>query len=434
MFTPKFRNFSPTIKASAFSKASVEKEEKINPFGGKKPILDPDGSADQIIGIDTAGIDKLDQQEPEERTDQEGPFSGLKFKYSPEETEMPEGKSRYEYSHEEHQQSIRDRLTSHSSWRSAPTNEWGADSRLMSGGEESQENHNSEQTTNPDQEQRLEGGSVENFFKSWGKSVAYGVIGYLTDKATKAAGMEDGSAKKLVEATVNAITSAESVDSSENKDEAAFDEGATSIGTMLATEITQKAGAGLIVGTAIAGGMALRREVDKEGLRLAQNICLTLALKPSDRQNCYHWGPDGPPASRAQAQAYRDSLFANQEDPSAIAAEMWENKDPLINPGSGSTDETGNYGNYDAAGINHQRALSRYASSDGGKCFTGVTIAFSVIDRDFLTPMESAELGFLINPGRGGDNDGESAGQDQLPGSSGPSDPSDPNGGCSESI
>ena len=182
MFTPKFRNFSPTIKASAFSKASIEKEEKINPFGGKKPILDPDGSADQIIGIDTAGIDKLDQQELEERTDQEGPFSGLKFKYSPEEMKMPEGKSTFGISHEELKESSR-RSPSGSSHRSAPRRAWEVDSRLMSGGEESQANQNSEQNTNPNQEQRLEGGSVEDFLTSWGKSIVNAVIGFVAGKA-----------------------------------------------------------------------------------------------------------------------------------------------------------------------------------------------------------------------------------------------------------
>jgi len=425
-FKAMFKDFSPRIKGSVFSKPSIEKEEQVNPFGGKKPILDPDGSADQIIGIDTAGIDKLDQPAPKDRTDQEDPFGVLKFKYSPEETEMPEGKSTFGISHEELKEATR-RSPSGSSHRSAPTNAWEVDSRLMNGGEESQANQNSEQTTDSNQEQRLEGGSVEGFLTSWGKSVLNAIVSYVIGEAVGSG----SSGQEVVKAGSNAILSTNTVVESENKEEAMADEAITMVGSMTTAEVAG-ASAGLIAAVAIGGGLAARREIDKEGLQLAQNVCLGFAVNAAERQNCLHWGPDGPPASRAQAQAYRDSLFANQEDPSAIADEMWKNKDPLINPGSGSTDETGNYGSYDSAST--YQALSRNGTTEGGHCFTGVTITFVVIDRDLMSPLESAELGFLINPGRGGDNDGDSPSQDQLPGYSDPSDPNSGNGGCTETL
>ena len=442
MFTPKFRNFSPTIKASVFSKASIEKEEKVNPFGGRKAILDPEGSADQVIGIDRSGVDKLDWQEPEESSEESTPFGSLKFEYSAEEGEMPDGKSRYDYSlptYEDHQQSIRGNLSSHreSTYAGSP---WKADSRLMNGGDATTE------STQPQGEQSQD---ANGFWEA--------VVSWATSGVSAATGVGSGAGVATTKDDAEGVAN-----------------GAAAIANSMAMKGIALGGAGEAAAVATGAASAAIGIGFSGGVMMMNHQLETTEKFKQAIGNYFENRNSHPDMERMSSEDYarvRESLHGGgSQDIGNFTEDLG---DSIIGGGYKSNDRNYQYsseantaasfrgngvrilgagavaggtaggvnggttssmtGDYEGCGPNHLRALSRYGSTDGDQCFTGVNIKFSVIDRDFLTPMESAELGFLINPGQGGDNGGESAGQD---GSSIPSDPSDPTGtgGCSEQL
>lgn len=431
MFNPKFRNFSPTIKASVFSKASIKKEARINPFGGKKSILDPEGSVDQIIGIDNSGLDKLDWQEQEEGAEESNPLSSLKFEHSAEESKMPDHKSSYDRGFvtvEEHQQSIRGSLSSHT--KSGHTNSlWEGDSRLMNGGDATTE---STQTQTQEQ-QNQEANDL------WDT-----VVSLITTGGSAATGVGSGAGvaftKDDAEGVANGIGAV--ANSMAMKGIAlATEGGATAVATGAASAA---------IGIGVAGGvMMMNRQLE---------TAKTFERSIGDYFENRNSHPDMERMSPEDYARVRESLHGGGSQD--IGSSTEDLGDTIIGGGYKSNDHNYQYrseadvtsvvagsggsrtfgntvtavgtrtgpskaDNYEGCGPNHQQALSRYGTSNGDQCFTGINVKFSVIDRDFLTPMESAEFGFLINPGQGGDNDGESAGQDQLPGAS---DPSEPNG------
>ncbi len=256
------------------------------------------------------------------------------------------------------------------------------DSTLANGGDGT----NSSASSGSNGEQREEGGSVASFLINAAASIIGMGAGMKTKEAVEAAEIGSSTVKLAAENGAGGIISGAQVATSEDTEKSLFESAvSTAVGVVNG-----------IWGAAVSIGLSGANEVHKETSQTKQNICLSLvgtAYGGNSRSDCLNWGPNGKPWSAEKMEAVRDYLY-NGKDPAEIAKEQWENKDPLINPGDNQNNDAGS------------AQADDWLTNQGG--------AICPIDETIIDPFEmerifiaDPSLGFLINPGEGGNNGGE---------------------------
>lgn len=254
---------------------------------------------------------------------------------------------------------------------------------------------NSSASSGSNGEQREEGGSVASFLLNAAATIFGMGVGMKAGEAVKAAEIGSSTVKLGAENGAGGLISGAQVATSEDTDKSLFESGVSTVVGVVSG----------IWGAAISIGLSGANEMHKETKQTEQNICLALAgtAHGGSRDACLNWGPNGKPWSAEKMEAVRDYLY-NGNDPAKIAKEQWENKDPLTNPGEG-----GNNGGENGSG-----------SGQAGDWFTNQQGVICPIDETIVDPFEmqrmaiaDPSLGFLINPGEGGNNGGEGGGLDE---------------------
>jgi len=268
------------------------------------------------------------------------------------------------------------------------------DSTLANGGDGA----NSSASSGSNGEQREEGGSVVNFLVNAGAAIIGMGVGMKAGEAVDAAEIGSSTVKLAAENGVSGLFTAGLVAASEDTEQSLVE-------SAVSTAVGVVSG---IWGAAVSIGLSGANEMHKETTQTQQNICLSLVGTPyggNSRSDCLNWGPNGKPWSAEKMEAVRDYLY-NGNDPAKIAKEQWENKDPLTNPGEG-----GNNGGENGSGS---------GSGQAGDWFTNQQGVICPIDENIVDPFEmqrmaiaDPSLGFLINPGEGGNNGGEGGGLDE---------------------